>query len=99
MPFLREKRNWIPLYILCTLLFFYKFEVKKALLYIVFAVITIGASDTISSKIIKPLAERPRPCHTYKQGEGLNLMIHCGGGYSFTSSHATNHFAIGTFLG
>ena len=28
----------------------------------------------------------------------VNLLVPCGGGYSFTSSHATNHFAIATFL-
>ena len=28
----------------------------------------------------------------------MELRVHCGGGYSFTSSHATNHFALATFL-
>ncbi|MBK8699845.1 MAG: phosphatase PAP2 family protein [Saprospiraceae bacterium] len=26
------------------------------------------------------------------------MLVRCGSGYSFTSSHATNHFAIATFL-
>ncbi len=99
MPFLREKRNWIPLYILIAILLFYKFSYKKAILYILFSLATIGVSDTLSSKIIKPSFERPRPCHLLEDQKGLHLMIPCGGGYSFTSSHATNHFAIGTFLG
>jgi len=25
-------------------------------------------------------------------------MVHCGSGYSFTSSHATNHFALAVFI-
>ena len=60
---------------------------------------TIGISDFISSKIIKPTIERPRPCHENSTIKNVRLLVGCGGGYSFTSSHATNHFAIATFLG
>ena len=30
--------------------------------------------------------------------EDVILLVRCGSGYSFTSSHATNHFAIASFL-
>ncbi|MEZ4983676.1 MAG: phosphatase PAP2 family protein [Saprospiraceae bacterium] len=30
--------------------------------------------------------------------EPVRQLIPCGGGYSFTSSHATNHFAVAFFL-
>ncbi len=99
MPLLREKKNWIPLYVFLAFLLFKKWENKKAFLILIFAFLTIGVSDMTSSKIIKPFVERPRPCHTFEEGKDLRLLVNCGGGYSFTSSHATNHFAIGTFLG
>ena len=28
----------------------------------------------------------------------VDLKVKCGGGYSYTSSHATNHFALAFFL-
>jgi undecaprenyl-diphosphatase len=46
--------------------------------------------------LIKKAVERERPC----QVDNLNAKsrIHCGQGYSFPSSHATNHFGIAMFL-
>ncbi len=99
MPILREKRNWIPLYVILFALIFHQFKKRNGILIVLCALLTVGMSDILSSKIIKPTIERPRPCHTLEDGKGLNLLVNCGGGYSFTSSHATNHFAIGTFLG
>lgn len=99
MPFLREKKNWISLYIVVAILFMYKFHWKRGILAILLTVAAIGISDTLSSKIIKPSVERPRPCHENSAVDSGRLLITCGGGYSFTSSHATNHFAIAVFLG
>ncbi len=97
MPLLREKSNWIPFYAILFLFVFRNFSKEKSIAIILAAILTVGISDTLSSKVIKPIIERPRPCHIMEKE--INLLIHCGGGYSFTSSHATNHFAIGTFLG
>lgn len=99
LPFLREKKNWIPLYIIIAFLLIYKYQWKRGLFAILLAISTIGISDILSSKIIKPSIERPRPCHDNSAVKNSRLLIDCGGGYSFTSSHATNHFAIATFLG
>jgi membrane-associated phospholipid phosphatase len=99
MPFLREKKNWILLYIAVAVLLLYKFQWKRGFLVILLAISTIGISDALSSRIIKPSIERPRPCHENSAVENGRLLIDCGGGYSFTSSHATNHFAIAVFLG
>lgn len=99
MPFLRNKKNWIPLYIILAILLMYSYSWKKGLLAILLCVATIGMSDFLSSKVIKPTIERPRPCHENSMIKDVRLLVGCGGGYSFTSSHATNHFAIATFLG
>jgi undecaprenyl-diphosphatase len=49
--------------------------------------------------VIKEWVARPRPCHLV-HGEqvvqGLHLLVNCGGGKSFPSSHAVNNFAVAT---
>jgi len=94
---IRYEKFWIPFYIF--LLAFVVFNISK---YHWFALITIfgtiGAADVMSSHIIKPLVERPRPCHNNSGLDNVVLRVRCGAGYSFTSSHATNHFATATIL-
>jgi undecaprenyl-diphosphatase len=60
-----------------------------------------AVADQLSSNVIKHLFLRPRPCHVVDGAvvvEGVRLLVGCGGGYSFPSSHAVNHFAAATFL-
>ncbi len=97
MPYWREKEFWIPLYLLLAVFVLYRFRWRG--LYLLLAIgTTIGLSDTASSKVIKPTFERLRPCNDPEFKEEVHLLIHCGSGYSFTSSHATNHFALVAFL-
>lgn len=59
-------------------------------------------SDQLSSTFIKKAIMRPRPCHDINGKivmEHLRLLVPCGSGYSFPSSHAVNSFAAATFLG
>lgn len=51
---------------------------------------TIAISDQLSSSILKPLVDRARPCHVLTD---VHLLVGCGGGLSFPSSHAVNNFA------
>jgi len=53
-------------------------------------IITIIFSDQFNSSIIKFWFERPRPCHTL---HNVHLLVGCGSGFSFPSSHAVNNFA------
>ena len=71
---------------------------KKAWMIILGLIVTIGIADYTSSQIIKKSIKRVRPCKEIKLQEDLHLLVRCGSGYSFTSSHATNHFAIAGFL-
>ena len=72
---------------------------RKQGAFIVLLVITlIATSDSISSRLVKKTIKRERPCHLLSPNDGLRPLVHCGGGYSFTSSHATNHFAIALFF-
>jgi undecaprenyl-diphosphatase len=57
--------------------------------------------DQFSSAFLKELVGRPRPC--YEVGgvpivRGLHMLVQCGGGNSFPSSHAVNNFGIATIL-
>jgi undecaprenyl-diphosphatase len=53
-------------------------------------IVTIVFSDQFSSSTIKYWFERPRPCHVL---HNVRLLVSCGSGYSFPSSHAVNNFA------
>ena len=74
---------------------------KKGRIAAVLLIPIIIASDQISSSIIKTLVARPRPCHLINGLpvlENIHLLVPCGGGYSFPSSHAANNFAFATLI-
>jgi undecaprenyl-diphosphatase len=56
-------------------------------------------SDQMSSSLIKPLVHRARPCQMVdgiRVMQQLHLIVDCGPGKSFPSSHAVNNFAVAT---
>jgi len=64
----------------------------------VFLIPLLIASDMIPTYILKPLMARPRP---YLAIEGVRLLVSDTasiGPYGFPSNHATNFFAIASFL-
>ena len=98
MPFFRESTLWIPFYLFLIVFVFVNFG-KKGWVWLLFTFITVLLTDQFSSSIIKNWAQRPRPCaDPLLYGQVRLLLDHCSGGYSFTSSHATNHFGVATFL-
>jgi undecaprenyl-diphosphatase len=58
-------------------------------------VLTVACTDQLSSTIVKHLVHRLRPCHVLA---GVRLLVGCGSGYSFPSSHAVNNFGGATIL-
>jgi membrane-associated phospholipid phosphatase len=54
-------------------------------------------SDQLSSSVLKPLVHRLRPCNNEAVKNHLRMVIAAGGGFSFVSSHAANHFALAFF--
>ena len=95
LPLWRNSLVWIPLYIFIIGFAFMNYG-KKGYWLIVFLIITASTSDMTSSTLIKKSVKRLRPCNT--EHLAVKERVHCGSGYSFTSSHATNHFAVATFL-
>lgn len=97
MPYWREKTTWIPVYLIFSIWMIWKHK-KVGLIFLLSTALCIGVSDTVSSRIIKKSVKRQRPCRTQELENDVKLLVHCGGGYSFTSSHATNHFALAVFF-
>jgi membrane-associated phospholipid phosphatase len=97
MPYWRSMYFWVPLYV-----FFITYLIinsgKTGGILLLALVLTVGAADVFSSRIIKKTVARVRPCNNVDLKDKVKLLVPCGGGYSFTSSHATNHFAAAFFL-
>jgi membrane-associated phospholipid phosphatase len=97
VPLLREKWLWLPLYMFLLGFMLFNYGTRGLIWAIVF-VFSVGIADNVSSKLIKNSVERLRPCHNEDVAPMLDMKIPCGGKYSFTSSHAANHFTIAFFI-
>lgn len=98
MPWVRSANNWIPLYIILLGFILYKWK-QNAWKWILLIVVNVGLTDQISSSVFKPLFHRLRPCADPSLTPSARLLLdHCSGGFSFTSSHAANHFGIAVFI-
>lgn len=64
---------------------------------ILFLILTVGAADFTSNTGFKKNVQRLRPCRALPADQ-VQVRVTCGSGYSFTSNHAANHFAISFFL-
>jgi len=97
LPWWRNKLFWVPMYVFLLFFLFQNFG-KQAWYLVIGLILTVIIADTLSSQVMKKTIRRPRPCHQVEEGPPVHLLIPCGSGYSFTSSHATNHFAVSGFL-
>lgn len=98
LPFFRQANNWIFLYVIILILAIAQYK-RKIWFWILFALLSILITDQTSSHIFKPLFQRLRPCSDPNFLMHVKLRVtHCSGGFSFTSSHATNHFGIAIFF-
>jgi membrane-associated phospholipid phosphatase len=97
LPVLRNPYTWAPLY-LFIIVFCIRNYKKRGAILIAFLLLNFGLSDYISSTVVKKSVERIRPCNDIEFKDQVQLRVRCGSGYSFTSSHATNHFAMAIFM-
>ena len=98
LPLIRNANLWVPLYVFLLLFVVLNFK-NRSFFWILGAVLTIIITDQVSSSLIKPFFERPRPCNDPILMNHVRLLLgHCSGGYSFTSSHATNHFGFAMYI-
>lgn len=94
MPFITERDSWILIYVLLIIALIWKGG-RKGIICLIFLLIGIAITDQVSSKLLKGLFERLRPCFTL---ENVRLLVDCGPGKSFPSSHAANNFFLATIL-
>jgi len=92
MPFLTDLNKNKPalaVILVALVVWFFKGG-RDARLAILMLIPTILLSDQLNSSVIKFIIERPRPCHVLSD---VHLLVSCGSGFSFPSSHAVNNFA------
>jgi undecaprenyl-diphosphatase len=89
-----ESSNWSILYLFCALWLLF-FDGKRGRIVFATLIVAILLTDQITSHVIKELVGRMRPCQTL---EHINLLVSCGPGKSFPSSHAANNFAAAFVL-
>lgn len=97
LPLLRNKFIWIPLYIVI-LIYSYQWGKKVFFKYLLFLIGLVSISDMVSSRLLKPLFNRLRPCNDFQLNTLFDPLVSCGSGLSFPSSHAVNHFALAAFF-
>ena len=98
MWFISGKFEWIPLYLLLVFLLVKKFK-QNIWIVLLGIVLLITLADQISVKLFKEVFERYRPCHNLEFGHLVHIVNNkCGGQFGFVSSHASNSFAIATFI-
>ncbi|MDE3234848.1 MAG: phosphatase PAP2 family protein [Bacteroidota bacterium] len=95
----REQSHWYFLYVLLLVFIIVKFK-WKFWQWLLCALATVGISDGISSHILKDWIGRVRPCRDPDMlaAHARVLLGWCPSSGSFTSSHASNHFAMGVFF-
>ena len=98
MPWMRTSEHWFPLYLVLVGYIFYRWG-WKALKWLLAVSITIALTDQVSSFIFKPFIHRLRPCNDPALLSQVKLLIPaCPSSFSFTSSHAANHFSLAIFV-
>jgi undecaprenyl-diphosphatase len=92
MPFITDlnKQRFVLVIVLVILLWMIIRGSRHVKIAAILLIITITVSDQINSTVLKYWLERPRPCHVLHH---VHLLVSCGSGFSFPSSHATNNFA------
>ena len=91
-----DKYSWLPLYILLLVLIFWYYGWKKTLVVLLITALLVAFTDQFVN-LIKNTTERLRPNNDPTLQEFIRILKKSGG-YSFVSGHATNSFAVSTFM-
>lgn len=97
IPWLRNPYFWAPVYLFLLVWMWTRYG-KTGLWWCVFFLCCFIVADFTSASILKPLFHRLRPCRDPLVSMWFRELVPCGGGFSFPSSHATNHFALSIFI-
>lgn len=92
-----DKFFWIPFY--CVMLWLLSRQFGKNMWIILLCIgLSVLASDRLTSGVMKPAFNRPRPCHELSLTPRIIEKVHCSDTGSMASSHAANHFAVALFM-
>ena len=97
MPWMRYPKFWIPLYLFIIGFCVYRYK-KQGIVLIILLALAAGFADFTSASLIKKQVKRARPCRDVVTAKFDINPVGCGTGYSFPSTHATDHFAMAIFL-
>lgn len=95
MPFITSNNFLRLLYIAAMLIILWKGSRKLRWLAL-FSAFALLLSDQLASAVIKPLVDRPRPCHVLTD---IRLLVDCGAGKAMPSTHAANAFCQAMLFG
>lgn len=98
LPWFRERLFWAPFYLFLAVFAWFNFSRRQFVFFILGVALSITLADHISSEWVKKNVRRIRPCNDVALNETVRERVICGSGYSFTSSHAANHFAVAAYL-
>ncbi|HPU24129.1 MAG TPA: phosphatase PAP2 family protein [Candidatus Kapabacteria bacterium] len=94
MPIITKEKNLLPVYAIALFILIWKGG-RRGQIVALLLIITVVISDQLSSTVIKNFVGRLRPCHELID---VRLLVNCGSGKSFPSSHAVNIFAAAILL-
>lgn len=98
LPYFRDSVFWAPLYIFILVFIVLNYG-KRGWWWSIGFLCTVAIADIVSSRLFKEGFDRLRPCQDPYFFQNVRLLLkHCSGSYSFTSSHAANHFGMATFV-
>ena len=103
MPLLTDmNKHWwgLSLFALAWLLLLWKGG-RKGRIVATLLLLLIVVTDQFNSAVLKSVFQRLRPCAQVAGiavVENIHLLVDCGSGYSFPSSHAANNFGAAVLL-
>ncbi|MGB5024424.1 MAG: phosphatase PAP2 family protein [Saprospiraceae bacterium] len=93
----RDKNFWIPLYVFLISWVSFNFG-KNTWKVFVLCIMTVIITDQMNSSVFKKYFQRDRPCNELYFKDQFVSALPCSGGYSFPSSHATNHMGVAVMI-
>ena len=97
LPIWRSRSLWLPFYALLAIWLVWKYRLGGVYL-ILLIVLAVVCSDLTSSHLLKKTIMRLRPCAEPALADWHRQLMPTCAGYSFTSSHAANHFAMASMI-
>ncbi len=98
IPWFRQAWFWSPVYAFLLYVVVSRYK-KQGLVWCVFFILIFALGDSFSAQMLKPFFHRIRPCNDEALLPFLqHLPVRCGVGFSFPSTHATNHSAFAAFI-